>query len=428
MTSERDPWADLAESLGASPGAEPQPPRAVEPPRPRPAQQPSRPRTQAATGGDWDGLASNLLGVDGDRPAASEPSEPAREPAPARSRVEQPPARERRAEQRHEEPITTSAWADEVLADTGNQAESPSGERGNRGDRDESGDGRERRGRRRRGRRGGRGRRDGVRPAADQADHRDAPGEITDEFARPREPRAADGDDDSDNRRDDFARDAAPAPEGEGSGDRPAGRRRRGRRGGRRRGRSTRERLAGERLAAEQPESEQRLDDLVDEPLATGYGATPRPDGSSRRSESERSSSGTEGERRGQRRRRRGSGESSSTASRREPGREGKDSGRRRGSDSARSSSRADRGRRRDDFTPVAGRFDEDDEGLEFLGVEEAGREAQGSRERRPSSTDESIAESGLDTVREVPSWVEAIGIVIAANLDARDKSTGGRK
>ena len=150
MTSERDPWADLAESLGASPGAEPQHPRAVEPPRPRPAKQPSRPRPQAATGGDWDGLASNLLGVDGDRPAASEPSEPAREPAPARSRVEQPPARERRAEQRHEEPITTSAWADEVLADTGNQAESPSGERGNRGDRDESGDGRERRGRRRR--------------------------------------------------------------------------------------------------------------------------------------------------------------------------------------------------------------------------------------------------------------------------------------
>jgi len=73
----------------------------------------------------------------------------------------------------------------------------------------------------------------------------------------------------------------------------------------------------------------------------------------------------------------------------------------------------------------VAGRFDEDDEGLEFLGVEEAGR---APRDRRPTSEDDSIAESGLDTVREVPSWVEAIGIVIASNLDARNKSAGGRK
>lgn len=76
----------------------------------------------------------------------------------------------------------------------------------------------------------------------------------------------------------------------------------------------------------------------------------------------------------------------------------------------------------------MAGRFDEDDEGLEFLGVEEAGRAASGPRDRRPASEDEAIAESGLDTVREVPSWVEAIGIVIAANLDARNKSSGGRK
>lgn len=65
---------------------------------------------------------------------------------------------------------------------------------------------------------------------------------------------------------------------------------------------------------------------------------------------------------------------------------------------------------------------------MEFLGVEEAGRTSAGSRDRRPASDDDSIAESGLDTVREVPSWVEAIGIVIASNLDARNKSTGGRK
>ncbi|MFM8634774.1 MAG: hypothetical protein ACKOEX_08195, partial [Planctomycetia bacterium] len=93
-------------------------------------------------------------------------------------------------------------------------------------------------------------------------------------------------------------------------------------------------------------------------------------------------------------------------------------------SEESRSSSRS---RRRDDFAPVAGRFDEDDEGLEFLGVEEAGRAAAPGRERRPPQDDDVLAESGLETVREVPSWVEAIGIVNAANLDARSRS-GQRK
>ena len=36
---------------------------------------------------------------------------------------------------------------------------------------------------------------------------------------------------------------------------------------------------------------------------------------------------------------------------------------------------------------------------------------------------DESIVESGLNTVLDVPSWVEAIGIVIAGNLDSRSRS-----
>ena len=75
----------------------------------------------------------------------------------------------------------------------------------------------------------------------------------------------------------------------------------------------------------------------------------------------------------------------------------------------------------------MAGRFEEDDEGLEFLGVEEASRSDTAPREKRPHAEDDILAESGLDTVREVPSWVEAIGIVIAANLDARNKS-GPRK
>jgi hypothetical protein len=72
----------------------------------------------------------------------------------------------------------------------------------------------------------------------------------------------------------------------------------------------------------------------------------------------------------------------------------------------------------------VAGRHDDDDEGLEFLGVEEAGQDT-GRRSRAPED-DEILEESGLSTVLDVPSWVEAIGIVIAGNLDARSKSGRG--
>jgi hypothetical protein len=75
-------------------------------------------------------------------------------------------------------------------------------------------------------------------------------------------------------------------------------------------------------------------------------------------------------------------------------------------------------------FAPVSGGYDEDDEGLEFLGVEEAGHE--GPRRESRAEDDEVLAESGLSTVLDVPSWVEAIGIVIAGNLDARNRSGRG--
>ena len=71
---------------------------------------------------------------------------------------------------------------------------------------------------------------------------------------------------------------------------------------------------------------------------------------------------------------------------------------------------------------PVSRGYDEDDEGLEFLGVEEAGRESQPRREPRRGDEDDVLAESGLSSVLGVPSWVEEIGIVIASNLDARSR------
>jgi hypothetical protein len=165
-----------------------------------------------------------------------------------------------------------------------------------------------------------------------------------------------------------------------------------------------------------------------DEPLPSGYGVrpAPRPADAAPRAEGE----GAEGEGSGRRRRRRRGGEGRS-GSGREAGGEARSAGRsgqgrrsrRSGSEEPRgSSSTLSRGRRAD-FKPVSDGYDEDDEGLDFLGIEEAGREAP-RRESRPED-DEILAESGLDNVRDVPSWVEAIGIVIAGNLDARSRPRG---
>jgi len=73
----------------------------------------------------------------------------------------------------------------------------------------------------------------------------------------------------------------------------------------------------------------------------------------------------------------------------------------------------------------VAGRYEEDDEGLEFLGVEEAARDSE-VRPRATADDDGVLAESGLSSVLDVPSWVEAIGIVIAGNLAGRSRSGRG--
>ena len=47
-------------------------------------------------------------------------------------------------------------------------------------------------------------------------------------------------------------------------------------------------------------------------------------------------------------------------------------------------------------------------------------------RPRAPAEDDGVLAESGLTSVLDVPSWVEAIGIVIAGNLAARTRSGRG--
>jgi hypothetical protein len=100
---------------------------------------------------------------------------------------------------------------------------------------------------------------------------------------------------------------------------------------------------------------------------------------------------------------------SSKGTRRREASRSGESDGRRR--------------RRESTFSRVGEGRDEDDEGLEFLGMEEGRSD---SAEGRPAGDEELLAESGLDSVRDVPSWVEAIGIVIAGNMDSRKQPPKG--
>lgn len=165
-------------------------------------------------------------------------------------------------------------------------------------------------------------------------------------------------------------------------------RRRRGRRGGRRRSSKTREGEAS---------SDEADDDSSDDSTPTGYVGAAKPGKAEggRRKEAEGEKSGDER----RRRRRRGRGSSSDEKS-------------------------GSRGRGRPAFRPVSSSFSQDDEGLEYLGLDDAeDGDAPLPARRSDADTDEAVAESGLDAVREVPSWVEAIGIVIAGNLDARAKS-----
>ncbi len=143
---------------------------------------------------------------------------------------------------------------------------------------------------------------------------------------------------------------------------------------------------------------------------------------------------GDEATRRRRRRRRRRTSESAEGASEAPAERPRRSADKSSGSRqrSARGSRRRDTGRggepdgrrrRRETFSRVGEGRDEDDEGLEFLGMDESPAE---TGDRRPAGDEELLAESGLDSVRDVPSWVEAIGIVIAGNMDSRKQPPKG--
>jgi hypothetical protein len=550
-----DPWASLADSLGAKPIAKPAAPPAAAsaPPQAaasvpaasvRPPQKPREERPSPAGRGDWGNVASTLglsPAVEPTTPAASDRSQPPRTPVPpapiARDAGEPParrsdferdefsfssrrppatssqqPSRDREphdSDRRREPPRPETSRADRPdasgptrfaeerplsdsrLPSDGGPTDATAAPRALRDD--EQGEGR---GRRRRGRRGGRGRSGGGR--RDDVRDRPLPARLDDDPAADRWPAATDHDG-FDDRLDgepggpsDKPREAIDSevggptrePDGDGGTESeaaPRRRRRRGRRGGRRRGRGEREGDLDTRPRAETEGGEQPFErsegvagsgsvrnadadrELDDEPLPAGYRARPpaRPADSSRRTrgrpaaeaapavggestEAAKNGDRDGGETGGRRRRRRGrGGDGRGTAGPADSGREGSvaprrsadGSGQRRGRRSRRSTtddrrsataSTFDRGRR-DEFAPVAGGREEDDDGLEFLGIEDASRDGHVRDERHPAeSDDDSIIESGLNEVLDVPSWVEAIGIVIAGNLDARSRSPRG--
>lgn len=281
----------------------------------------------------------------------------------------------------------------------------------------------DRRPRRRRGRRGGRGRRgrDRLDAAVEPSSRRDDDGPVRDDLEdgpamRPVEPDDLYAGDDAE-----VAARGSAEDRGE-DGEPERRRRRRGRRGGRGRSRSSRpeeERRDAAPTAGERP-ARRPADD--DEPLPGGYGVRPAA------SERQGADAGTEGSRRGEgagrsrRRGRRRGGEGSARIA----GGDATGDGGRRGTRSRRDArggeSRAASGfsrRRRSDFSQVGSAGDEDDEGLEFLGIDETE-----SARRETRGEDDVLVESGLSAVQDVPSWVEAIGIVIAGNLDARSRSS----
>lgn len=461
---EHDPWASLADTLGVTPGGDAPPSRPVAPPQ-RPASKArppqNRPAAAAPAAEDWDQIASEL-GVSG----SPEEAPPRRPPVPPRSEqrsVAPPESRQERFERRRDDEMPAAGESRRRDDDRPRAADDDFGagqQEPRHGDRDQEGARGEDRGpgrRRRRGRRGGRGR-GGQRDLERSGDAgRESSDREPSAGSADRAPRLSDDRDRDDDRQrggqrrplgddrpayddDDFgtrvSRDSATdggtsgeQPREGGSAerdeDRPRRRRRRGRRGGRGRSRTSEDGVLADRGRDEAPAAGARPqgagEDGDDEPLPTGYGGRP----AARATDAPRSDREGDGEPRG-RRRRRGRGEGRSRGGRESGSREGRSSreggGRQRRSGESRSSSFS-RGRR-DDFVPVAGGRDEDDEGLEFLGVEEAGQDAP-RRPRHPED-EEILAESGLNTVLDVPSWVEAIGIVIAGNLDARGRSHRG--
>jgi len=483
MTENNDPWANLADSLGAAPGGEPaqkpqRPP--VKPSRRVEAEKPAHEVPADKTSQtDWGGVADQL-GIEPSSPASPKPprKRPSREaePAPQPPQAERPPVDDgfgagllddggaapqrssrppRRSNDRprqssrparsdDDERQTTPSRNDrtqESSDQTRNQANGQTRDHDRDHVTDESGEPR----RRRRGRRGGRGRgRRNDRSTQEEVradDNEELPGYGRNLDGERNERHGSAGESPSDvqsknSSEDGFGQmsnadseertadqDAVPRSggsrdddqEGMRTGDRPPRRRRR------RRGRGRRPR-DGESVENETPQSHEDRSEESNE-VESAHQTGEKPSGG-REPRGNENSDGEPRRRRRRRRRRTSDEESLETSGedrptrvsdsdksrgQRRPARTGGRRGEaRRGSDGE--------GRRREAFARVGSRREDDEEGLEFLGAEDD----MAPSDRRDHGDEDVLSESGLDGVRDVPSWVEAIGIVIAGNMDSR--------
>ena len=506
MTENNDPWANLADSLGAAPGGEPsQKPqsRPIKPSKPAEAEKPaSKDSATEAPRTDWGGVADQL-GIEGSKPAPSKPatnrasqkSEPAPRvsdaesqprddgfgagllddgaPTPRRSSrprsqngerrksaprphrseddsVQEAPRQRERSQDRSEdrsqersqersEERSQNRSQDRSEGRSQDRSQERDHERGENAT-DESGEPR----RRRRGRRGGRGRgrrtdqrsQEEGRVEVRAEDSEDLPGygrnldgerherqgSPSSESASEGQPRTSqDGDfgqvlnaDTESNEREVNA-DGRDDRRESSDDDRPPRRRRR-RRG---RGRRTRDGVESEHDESRTQQDEHGEASSESRDISRdGEGTHTQRD--TRRSED------SDGEPRRRRRRRRTSDDDSQEPrgedrpARRSSRSEGTSSQRQstRGGGRKREVSRGGDGesRRRETFSRVGSQREDDEEGLEFLGTEDE----MAPVDRRDATDEDVLSESGLDSVRDVPSWVEAIGIVIASNMDSR--------
>jgi hypothetical protein len=378
---------DLAEKLASGSqlwDTEPSGPVARSAPAPAPAKDREQPARRVQ---ETDLVADD----DGDEPPASrgrgdtDPPIDDAEDRPRKRRRGRRGGRGRSRGRRDEEAAEGS------LADTGEELESPfeenaADDRDRKEDREDSGLDACEEPRRSRSRRG-RGRR--SRKDADDRNRQSSPADREDRSLSDQEPLSKEDDESEIEAVDPVTGEPLETIDTENGGgadddgDQRRPRRRRGRRGGRRRSKPK-----SEADAASHEEGQA-------EPTPTGYvtaGAkSEEPPRRRRDAEGEKSSDG----RRRKRRRSRSSDESSSH-----------------------------HGRNRPAFRPVSSSFSQDDEGLEYLGLDDADSlSGSAPGQRSENDPDSAVSESGLDAVREVPSWVEAIGIVIASNLDARAKA-----
>ena len=479
MTENNDPWADLADSLGAAPGGEPaqkQQSRPVKPSKPAEAEKPANESPAAKTSQtDWGGVADQL-GMEPALPASPMPArkktvrdaEPAMQPPQAERppvddgfgagllddggstphRSSRPPRRSNERPRRSSRPAKSDNDVRHVTPsghdrsqEASDQADGQGRDQGSVQATDESGEPR----RRRRGRRGGRGRgRRNDRSAQQDVrvdDNEELPGygrnldgERNERHGSaveaPSNPQPKTSPEDGLGQRpnadsEERTTDPDASPRSGGSreddqeelrtDDRPPRRRRR-RRG---RGRRTRD---GENVGNEVQRSHEESGEESNEVKGSHQaGEKPFTERESRGNEE----SDGEPRRRRRRRRRRTSDEGSqetggedrparssdadNSRGQRRPARSGGRRGEaRRGSDGE--------GRRREAFSRVGSRREDDEEGLEFLGTDDE----MAPSDRRDNGDEDVLSESGLDGVRDVPSWVEAIGIVIAGNMDSR--------